>query len=93
MSQQLNTLLCSCMPVFAATKPFSKPPQGSKRCARAPAAQNSFLPVAGVTGSYYLAWMVLLQFGLSEKEDGLLKRKRVKDFRKAAGLSSWEDSS
>lgn len=62
MSQQLDTLLCSCVPVFATTKPFSKPPRGSKRCARAPAAQNSFLPVAGVTGSYYLAWMVLLQF-------------------------------
>lgn len=32
-----------------------------------PTAQNSFLPVAGATGSHYLTWMMLKQFSLRGK--------------------------
>lgn len=38
--------------------------RSSKRRCWVSAAQNSFLPVAGATGSHYLTWMMLKQFGL-----------------------------
>lgn len=41
--------------------------RSSKRRCWASAAQNSFLPVAGATGSHDLTWMMLKQFGLGEE--------------------------
>lgn len=38
--------------------------RSSKRRCSVSAAQNSFLPVAGATGSHYLTWMMLKHFGL-----------------------------
>ncbi len=43
---------------------------------RVPTAQNSFLPVAGATGSRHLTWMMLEHFGLLE-EHGPRKRKHL----------------
>lgn len=45
-----------------------------KRRCSVSAAQNSFLTVAGATGSHYLTWMMLKQFGL-RGETGFSKEK------------------
>lgn len=42
-----------------------------------PVAQNSFLPVAGATGSRHLTWMMLEEFLVFEEKDGPLKRKHL----------------
>lgn len=63
----------------------------SKRQCSVSAAQNSFLPVAGATGSHYLTWMMLKQFGLRgerwfSKEKALEPSPQSQELQFAAGF-------